>query len=61
MAKGDSGRIVIEIDPDVKETLYSELKKDGYTLKEWFLQEVSTYLENEDQLELTFSTKQSAK
>ncbi|WP_342653671.1 hypothetical protein [Pseudomonas sp. F3-2] len=38
MAKGNSGRIVIEIDPDFKRSLYSVLAADGLTLKEWFIQ-----------------------
>ncbi len=37
MSIGSSGRIVIEIDPQVKKELYSTLKSKGLTLKEWFL------------------------
>ena len=54
MAKGDSGRIVIEIDPALKEDIYFRLKKDGMTLKEWFLKEASDYLSDSDQIDLGF-------
>lgn len=61
MAKGDNGRTVVKINPDIKETLYTEVKKSCYTLKEWFLQKISSYVEDDDQLELNFSSTQSAK
>ena len=48
MVKGDSGRIVIEIDPALKEDIYLRLKKDGMTLKEWFLKEASDYLSDSE-------------
>ncbi|RMP57510.1 hypothetical protein ALQ20_103569 [Pseudomonas syringae pv. atrofaciens] len=38
MAKGNSGRVVIEIDPDFKRSLYSVLAADGITLKHWFIE-----------------------
>jgi len=38
MPKGVSGRIVIEIEPELKRRLYSALAMDGLTLKEWFIQ-----------------------
>lgn len=37
MAKGDSGRVVVEIDPKLKRELYSALAIDGQTLKDWFI------------------------
>ena len=37
MARGDSGRIVIEVEPEVKRRLYSALALSGSTLKDWFL------------------------
>lgn len=37
MSKGESGRIVIEIDPVLKRRLYSALAMDGCTLKDWFI------------------------
>jgi hypothetical protein len=39
MARGDSGRIVLEVDPDLKGELYVELAKRGLTLRAWFIGE----------------------
>lgn len=36
MAIGKSGRVVIEIDPELKEQLHKAVKNQGKTLKEWF-------------------------
>ncbi|RMX06594.1 hypothetical protein D8I35_08750 [Corticibacter populi] len=44
MSIGSSGRIVIEVDPDVKRELYAALVRDGSTLKEWFLRNAQVYL-----------------
>lgn len=44
MAKGESGRIVIEIDPDFKRELYATLERDGLTLKGWFVQRANRYV-----------------
>ena len=52
MAKGSSGRIVIEIDPDLKQELYGALEKEGLNLKQWFLENVETYLRDRSQLSL---------
>jgi len=45
MSIGTSGRIVIEMEPEIKRQLYSLLALDGLTLKDWFLREVNEYLE----------------
>jgi len=37
MARGESGRIVLEIDPAEKQELNDALTRDGMTLKDWFL------------------------
>jgi len=52
MAKGTSGRIVIEIDPDLKQELYGALDKEGLNLKQWFLNNVESYLRDRSQLSL---------
>ena len=49
MVKGDSGRIVIEVDPHLKRQLYSALASDGSTLKAWFVDAANTYLEEREQ------------
>lgn len=46
MARGDSGRIVLEIDPLRKGELYAAVNKEGLTLKEWFLRQTAHYLDN---------------
>ena len=50
MSIGNSGRIVIEVDPAIKKGLYSLLAKEGMTLKEWFLKNAAVYLNNELQI-----------
>jgi hypothetical protein len=55
MARGESGRIVLEIDPSEKDELYDALIKDGLTLKHWFLRQASQYLQDRAQPSL-FST-----
>jgi hypothetical protein len=42
--RGKSGRLVLEIEPDLKRRLYSQLSADGLMLKEWFLRHVDVYL-----------------
>lgn len=57
MSIGSSGRIVIEIDPDLKQDLYSVLEKEGLSLKQWFLQNARQYLKDRSQLSLELSTE----
>jgi len=52
MARGESGRIVLEIDPSEKKELYSALTKDGMTLKDWFLRRATDYLRERGQGQL---------
>lgn len=47
MAKGKSGRVVLEIDPDLKRNIYLELEKRQQTLKEWFVKEAESLLYGE--------------
>ena len=44
---GKSGRIVIEIDSDIKEQLYERLSREGLTLKDWILGEASSKVNEE--------------
>ncbi|HIE5095085.1 hypothetical protein WG628_03585 [Stenotrophomonas maltophilia] len=37
MARGPSGRVVIEVEPDLKKHLYTTLAAKGLTLKDWFI------------------------
>lgn len=52
MAKGNSGRIVIEIDPSFKDELYTALKKEELNMKEWFLTSAEQFLKNRSQMNL---------
>ncbi len=47
MSIGNSGRIVIEINPKLKKQLYAYLVLNGLTLKEWFLNNADTYIKKE--------------
>lgn len=58
MSRGNSGRIVIEIEPDLKNELYQALTKEGVSLKGWFLQNVQSFLANKDQLALGLEIKE---
>lgn len=54
MARGESGRIVIEVDPEIKNELYQKLKCEQTNLKAWFLVQVESYLDTHEQLPLQF-------
>ena len=41
---GASGRIVIEVPPELKRELHSLLAQDGLTLKQWFIQQAEDYI-----------------
>jgi len=49
MARGESGRIVIEVDPEQKRRLYAALALSGSTLKDWFIKNASDYCEVSNQ------------
>jgi hypothetical protein len=44
MARGSSGRIVIEVSPELKARLYLGLEHEGKTLKEWFIQNAERFV-----------------
>lgn len=52
MSIGNSGRIVIEIEPESKRQLYATLAREGLTLKDWFLKNVDTYVAARNQMPL---------
>ncbi len=49
MARGESGRIVIEVEPELKRQLYSALALSGSTLKDWFLKTAADFCANSAQ------------
>lgn len=54
MSIGNSGRIVIEIEPDLKQELHAALKQEGLNLKTWFLESATEFLADRGQLKLAF-------
>ena len=49
MSIGNSGRIVIEVDTELKKMLYASLERENLTLKEWFVRNATTYLRDSEQ------------
>lgn len=49
MAQGPSGRMVVEIQPDLKRRLYAELTQEGLTFKEWLTGQVERYIADRSQ------------
>ena len=55
MARGQSGRIVLEVDPELKNELYSAISKKGMTLKDWFVDTAEQYIKYQvSEKQLTF-------
>jgi hypothetical protein len=52
MSRGGSGRIVIEVDPELKRRLYAVLAMSGSTLKDWFVASASKYCDHAVQSDL---------
>lgn len=44
MARGPSGRVIVEMEPSVKRALHARLVSEGRSLKEWFLECAEAYL-----------------
>ena len=60
MPRGQSGRIVLEVDPELKEELYTALTKEELTLKDWFLERAREYLDEGVQLGFEFEQSKTA-
>lgn len=50
--RGRSGRIVIEVDPQIKRRLHTKLAAEERTLKDWFLEAADRYLSNDTAVQL---------
>lgn len=61
MPRGNSGRIVLEVDPELKAQLYAALGREGRTLKDWFLEQAEQYLYEGVQLGFQFDQRTAAK
>ena len=46
---GDSGRVVVDVEPELKRRLYASLSLSGSTLKDWFMKVASQYCEEQQQ------------
>jgi DNA (cytosine-5)-methyltransferase 1 len=60
MAIGESGRIVIDVEPEMKRQLYSTLALSGRTLKDWFLNSASQFCDEQKQGPTLFEYSQQA-
>jgi len=60
MAVGESGRIVIDVDPEMKRRLYSALALSGSTLKDWFLKSARSFCDESTQ-PMLFNTDRNVK
>lgn len=49
MAKGPSGRLVVDIEPTLKRELHAALAGDGTTFKEWVIARIDQYLDERRQ------------
>jgi len=49
MSRGNSGRIVLEVDTSIKDALYIALAKQKLTLKEWFLIQCTQFIYDTNQ------------
>ena len=49
MARGPSGRLVVDLDPALKRELHAALAADGTTFKEWLIARVSEYFDQRRQ------------
>lgn len=49
MAIGDSGRIVLEVDPQLKRRLYSVLALEHKSLKDWFIGKAEEHVQAQQQ------------
>ncbi|EPR13996.1 hypothetical protein [Ruminiclostridium papyrosolvens] len=59
MARGKSGRIVLEVEQNIKNKLYVALAKNQTTLKDWFLETANSYIKDNSILdELLIAEKQ---
>ena len=49
MARGKSGRIVLEVGVHLKNAIHDRLSDEGVTLKDWFIEKAVEYLQSPPQ------------
>lgn len=47
--RGESGRVVVELDPDLKRRLHGALAREGVTLKRWLTGLAEQYISEQEQ------------
>ena len=52
MARGNSGRIVVEVSTELKRELYLALENEGLTLREWFIRNAESFIDSNFQRSL---------
>ncbi len=52
MARGKSGRVVVDLDPLLKQELHAELARQDITLKDWLIAQARLYIESRRQPQL---------
>ena len=61
MARGKSGRVVLEIDPELKRQLYATLENKQQTMKDWFVKEAEGFIYGETQPSLFDALSEQSK
>jgi len=61
MPKGESGRVVVEVEPNLKRRLYSALAMENSTLKQWFIDLATQYVADHEQPSLPESAPKKRK
>jgi hypothetical protein len=61
MARGTSGRIVAEIDPELKASLYEALARERMTLKDWLIRQAALQVAQSRQPQLFDHVKVAAR
>ena len=44
MGQGTSGRMVVELEPELKRRLYASLASEGLTFKQWLIEQADAYI-----------------
>jgi hypothetical protein len=57
MSIGSSGRVVIEVEPELKKALHAALALSGLTLKQWFVVQAEEYLSSARQPSFVFAPR----
>ncbi len=52
MARGPSGKLVVEVETSLKDALHARLAAQKTTMKQWFIEEAEEYLRGQQALPL---------